>query len=50
MDTLYDCSHVHHFMGDSALSKAKLAYTGENHPFGNRQLYAIVQYIIYIQN
>jgi hypothetical protein len=50
MDTLYDCPHVHHFMGDSALSKANLAYTGGNQPFDNRQLYVIIQYIIYIQN
>ena len=42
--------HIHNVEGNSTRGNAILTGTGGNQSFDNRPLYAVVQYIIYIQN
>jgi hypothetical protein len=42
--------HNHLLRGPTWHNSASLTYTGGNQPFDNRPLYAVIQYIIYIEN
>ena len=48
--TFVSGGHGHLLRGPTWHSSANLAYTGGNQPFDNRPLYAVIQYIIYIEN
>ena len=43
-------NHNHLVRGPTWHNSANLAYTGGNQSFDNRPLFAVVQYIIYIEN
>jgi len=49
---LYDVTyrHNHKVYGDTSNNQAQLTGTGNNQHFDVRQLFTVVQYIIYIQN
>jgi hypothetical protein len=42
--------HTHKVYGDTSNNQAQLTGTGNNQHFDVRQLFTVVQYIIYIQN
>ncbi len=49
-NTFNSGSHSHHIAGDAFINYVQLSSVGGNEPFDNRQLYTVVQYIIYIEN